>query len=208
MSPRYGKTGSGATRRNPGPARASRKRLDADVFVIYSALRIVTLKSDRAVADYPSGTLPASIPIRRLRPLHDFFAVQSDGDRFVPYDDVHCEPLIILYDSLDIVRPDILHMIKAAGFDGIAMGVVHLHLEAFAREAAVLKFGMKVDAAVRDRRRLDVYHQLEVFEIVVVDRSIVERVRHGTVRHQGVVDDLKRFLVPADFPVSEVLPVE
>ena len=61
------------------------------------------------------------------------------------------------------------------------MGVVHLHLEAFAREAAILKLGMKVDAAVRDRRRLDVYHQLEVFEIVVLDRSIVERVRHGTV---------------------------
>jgi len=99
-------------------------------------------------------------------------------------------------------------MIKAAGLDRIAMGVVHLHLETFAREAAILKLGMKVDAAVRIRCGLDVHHQFEVFEIVVVDRSLVERVRHGTVCHQGVVNDRKCCLVPADFPVSEVLPVE
>jgi hypothetical protein len=76
---------------------------------MYGALRIVTLKSYRAVADHPSWALPASIPIRRLRPLHDFFAVQTDGDRFVLHDDVLGEPLIILSDSLDILRPDILH---------------------------------------------------------------------------------------------------
>src|SRR5258706_8469547 len=102
-------------RAEPRPGRASRKRLDADVFIMYGALRIVTLKSYRAVADHPSGPLPASIPIRRLRPLHDFFAVQSDCDRLVPHDDVLREPLIILCDSLYILRTDILHVIKAAG---------------------------------------------------------------------------------------------
>src|SRR5206468_130363 len=128
------------------PGRTSRKRLDADVLIIYGALRIVTLESYRAVPDHPSWALPASIPIRRLRPLHDFFAVQSDCDRFVLHDDVLREPLIILCDSLDILRPDILHMIKAAGLDWIAMGVVHLYLKTFARQAAILKLGMKVDA--------------------------------------------------------------
>src|SRR5437868_12930995 len=126
------------------PAPASRKGLDTDVLIMYGALRIVTLKSYRAAADHPSCAFPASIPIRRLRPLHDFFAVQSDCDRFVLHDDVLREPLIILCDSLDILRPDILHMIKAAGLDWIAMGVVHLHLETLAREAAILKLGMKI----------------------------------------------------------------
>src|SRR5580704_8834824 len=166
---------------------------------MYGALGIVTLKSYRAVVDHPSRALPASIPIRRLRPFHNFFAVQSDCDRFVLDDDVLREPLIVLCDSLDILCPNILHMIKAAGLDWIAMRVVHLYLETLAREAAILKLGMKVDAAVRDRRRLDVYHQFEVFEIVVLDRSVVERVRHGTVCHQSAVNDLKRCLVPADF---------
>src|SRR5260370_31252288 len=139
--------------------RASRKRLDADVLIMYGALRIVTLKSYRAVADHPSRALPASIPIRRLRPLHHFFAVQSDCDRLVLHDDVLREPLVVLRDSLDILRPDILHMIEAAGLDGIAMGVVYLHFGTFAWEGAILKLSMEEDDAVRVMSRLDIYHQ-------------------------------------------------
>jgi hypothetical protein len=54
-----------------------------------------------------------------------------------------------------------------------------MQLETFAGEAAIPKLGMKVDAAVRIRCSLDVHHQFELFEIVIVDRSLVERVRHG-----------------------------
>jgi hypothetical protein len=64
-----------AHRRNPPRAGASRKHLDADVFIIYSALRIVTLESYCAVADHSSRALSASVPIRGLPPLYDFFPV-------------------------------------------------------------------------------------------------------------------------------------
>src|SRR3982074_2761334 len=134
--------------RQPLRARCSRKRLYADVLILHSAVRIVALKPDRAVADYASGALSAPIPIQGLSPLHDFLAVQSNCDRVVLHNDVLREPLVVLDESFNVVFPDILHMIEAATLDRITMGVVNLYLEAFLRKATILKLGMKVDAAV------------------------------------------------------------
>jgi hypothetical protein len=64
-----------AHRRNPRPLGLLPKQLDADVFVMYGALRIVTLESYRAVANLSPQAISASVPIRRSRPLHDFLPV-------------------------------------------------------------------------------------------------------------------------------------
>src|SRR5260370_20472486 len=148
---------------------------------MYRAARIVPLQCEGAMAEHAALALAATIPVRRLGPIHNFFAVQFDGDHIVLHQDVLGKPLTVLHDFLDIVDPDVLHMIKTAGLDGIAVGVVHLYFETIAWETAVLKFSMEVDAAVRVRSGQDVYREFEVLEVVVVDGSVVERVRYLTI---------------------------
>src|SRR4051812_11040704 len=79
-----------------------RKRLDSDVLVLHSALRVMALQCERSVADHSPGTLLSAIPIRWLSPLHHFFPIQSDRDRRVPHDDVLRKPLVIFSDSLNV----------------------------------------------------------------------------------------------------------
>src|SRR6266481_3632380 len=160
------------------------------------------------MAEHAARTLAASIPIRWLRPTHNFFTVQFDGHGVVLYQDVFGKPLAVLNDVLDVIGPDVLHVIKAAGLHGIAVGVVHLYLKTLAWETAVLKLGMEVDAAVRVRSGQDIYHEFEVLEVVVVDGSIVERVRYLAVGDQRAVLDLERVLISAYFPAGKIFSVK
>src|SRR4029453_418587 len=72
------------------------ERLDANVLVIHSAVRIVTLKGDRSrTGDSAAPAFASAIPIRRLRPSHDLVAVHVDRDGLAVYDDVLREPLVV-----------------------------------------------------------------------------------------------------------------
>ena len=150
--------------------------------------------------DYTSRSLPPTVPIRGLRPVHDFLSVQFDRDGLVHYGYILGKPLVVLRDSLNVLCPDIFHVIKATGLDGIPMGVVHLHFETFARRALILELGVEVNASVRAWTGHNVHHQLEILEIVVVYGPIIKRVSDRAVRDQRPVFDLERGLIAADFP--------
>ena len=150
--------------------------------------------------DYTSRSLAPAVPIRGVRPVHDFLAIQLDGDGLVDYGNVLGEPLVVLRDSLYVLCPDIFHVIQATGLDGIPMGVVHLYFESLFRKALLLELGVEVDAAVRARKGHNVHHQLEILEIVVVHGPIIKRVSDRAVRDQRPVFDLERGLIAADFP--------
>jgi hypothetical protein len=99
-------------------------------------------------------------------------------------------------------------VVKTSGLDGIAVGVVDLHLESLRGPAHVLIFGVKIDAAVGAGSGHDVYFEIEVLEVVILNVADVEAVGTLAVGNDGAILDGERGLVFIDLSSGEVFTVE
>ena len=111
------------------------------------------LKRNRAgTSDSPAWSLAPTVPISRLRPVHDLLVVDLHYDRVTVHDDRLSEPLFVFDEGL----VEIDDMVETAG-SRAAGAVVDLHLETLRGESAglalvaayLLEFREDIDAAVR-----------------------------------------------------------
>jgi hypothetical protein len=90
------------------------------------------LKRNRTgTSDSPAESLAPTVPIGRLRPVHDLLLVDLHHDRVAVHDDCLSEPLLVFDEGLI----EIDDMVETAG-SRAAGAVVNLHLETFRRESA------------------------------------------------------------------------
>src|SRR5712692_2387584 len=160
------------------------EKLDADVLVVNGAAGIMTLQRYRARADAAARKISRSRPVSRLGPPHHLFVVHFDCDGVALGDDVLGEPLIVFGYFLFVV----FYLVEACSSARIArICVVYLNLETLAGPAAILKFGLDVDAAISTGECHDVDFQFEIFEDVVVEVAHVEAMAARAVRHDRTI---------------------
>jgi hypothetical protein len=119
--------------------------------------------------------------------------------------DVHAEPLVVC----DQLLADVAHGVEGAGLFALAgVGVGHLHLKAGGGKTYLLVRGVEVDAGVGVGAGEDVGGELEVFEVGVVRRADVEKMRAVAVDLNLAVDDREGSFMLAGAPTVERLAVE
>lgn len=181
--------------------------LDADVLVHDRGLGVVGLEGEgRAGADDAAGVALRSLPVFGLGPIADLLAVHEDLHVLALDDDVFGEPLVIL-EGFFVV----LHVVDAAGFLPVAVGVVDLDFKTFVGPVGFLVGGVEVDAAIGD----GLGHAIDLkFKVLEGRRFAFEgtgevEVRALAIGNDGAVLDLPGIFVFLGLgPAGEVLPVE
>src|SRR5690606_18804609 len=119
-------------------------------------------------------------------------------------DDMFGIPFVVLnMHLLYVIDP-----IEASRSAPIGVGIVHLNLIAFGRPAFILVGGVKINPGVRSRRSHYTDLEFEIFEIMVHDRTLVEKMGTGTRYLDGAVFDAEGCRVFTRFPAIQGFPVK
>jgi hypothetical protein len=98
--------------------------------------------------------------------------------------------------------------VNAGSFFWVFVGIVDLDFVALGWPAFLLKFRVEVDARVGSRQGFDFGFELEIFEIVVPHRAIVEEVGTDAVCDEFAVTNLEGGWGLVDFPTVERFTVK
>ena len=139
----------------------------------------------------------------RLGVIHHLPTIDHDLHSSSAHDGVKGEPLVIAPRLADIP-----HGVQAAGTTPVRLRIIDLYLVPLRGETSVLVRRADEKSRVRARLGQDVRLYLEVLELVIHGRTIVEQVRSRTMDDDLAILDPERCRVLAGAPSRERLSVE